>query len=95
VPRFLFQDFPLGNPLGVPYDSEMQRTTMGMALDLLETAVAPQTTVQTPFAWPGEFDWRANYMSVDETNIEALRQAGRERREKQARRRSEGRTRTT
>lgn len=95
VPRFLFQDFPLGNPLGVPYDSEMQRATLSMALDLLETAVAPQITVQTPFVWPDGSDWRENYMRVDETNIEALRQKGKERQEKQVRSKSEGRIRTT
>ncbi len=95
VPRFLFQDFPLGNPMGVPYDSEMQRATLEMAIDLLSEAVAPRTTVQTPFVWPHGSDWRENYMRVDETNIEKLRQVGRERRENQARRKSEGRIRTT
>ena len=95
MPRFLFQDFPLGNPMGVPYEGEMQHATLSMALELLETASSFQTTVQTPFIWPHGPDWRANYMRVDETNIEALRQKGKERREKQARRKSEGRIRTT
>jgi D-proline reductase (dithiol) PrdB len=95
VPRFLFQDFPLGNPCGVPYDSEMQHATMGMALDLLGSAVAPRTTVQTPFAWPDGGEWRTNYMRVDESNIQQLRRKGRERREGQARRKLEGRARTT
>lgn len=93
--RFLFQDFPLGNPCGVPYDDGMQRATVGMALDLLNAAVAPRTTVQTPFACPDGTDWRANYMRVDESNLEELRREGGERREDQARRRSEGRVRTT
>ena len=38
VARFLFSDFPLGNPCGVPYDREMQRDIVGFALDLLEGA---------------------------------------------------------
>jgi len=89
VPRFLFQDLPLGNPCGVPYDKGMQRTTVGMALDLLESARAPRTTVQTPFTWPEGALWRENYMRVDESNIAELREAGRERREHQAARKAE------
>ena len=34
VPRFLFTDFPLGNPCGAPYDVAMQSSIVGMALDL-------------------------------------------------------------
>ncbi len=73
----------------------MQRATLAMALDLLNAAVAPRTTVQTPFVWPSGADWRANYMRVDESNLGELRRKGRERREKQARRESEERVRTT
>lgn len=85
VPRFLFNDLPLGNPIGKPYDRAMQRETVAMALDLLERAWAPRTTVQTPFAWDHDA-WRVNYMRVDESNREALRLAGEQRRaEKQLR----------
>jgi hypothetical protein len=79
VPRFLFADFPLGNPIGKPWDTAMQRATTGMALDLLEQAFAPRTTVQTPFEW-GSDGWRANYMRVDETNRAELAAAGEARR---------------
>jgi D-proline reductase (dithiol) PrdB len=41
VPRFLFTDFPLGNPCGRPGDEEMQRAILGLALDLLEKAWCP------------------------------------------------------
>jgi len=61
VPRFLFVDFPLGNPCGKPGDVGMQRSIAGMALDLIESAVAPRTTVQAPFQW-GDDKWRHNYM---------------------------------
>ncbi len=64
-----------------------------MALDLLETAIAARTTVQTPFVWPGGSQWRKNYMRVDESNIEDLRRAGQKRREQQVRRRAAGRDR--
>ena len=95
VPRFLYQDFPLGNPCGVPYDEDMQRATVGMAFDLLESAITPRTTVQTPFTWPGGNRWRGNYMRIDESNIEQLRQAGDRRRRQQAMRKTEGRVRTS
>jgi len=95
VPRFLFQDFPLGNPCGVPYNHAMQRTTVGMALDVLESATAPRTTVQTPFVWPQGSAWRNNYMRVDESNAEELLRSGRERRKRRADRTAAGRDRTS
>jgi hypothetical protein len=64
VPRFVFTDFPLGNPCGKPDDAAMQRAIVGMALDLLETARHPRTTVQTPFQWDATGEWRATYMRI-------------------------------
>jgi len=92
VSRFLFTDFPLGNPCGAPYDPEMQRAIVAMAFDLLESARFPRTTVQTPFTWPTD-EWRQDYMRVDDTNIADLQRAGEERRDRQARRKAEGRVR--
>ena len=89
VPRFVFTDFPLGNPCGVPYDVEMQRAIIELGLELLETARRPRTTVQTPFAWPDD-EWRSRFMRVDESNVEELRRMGVERRERQAVRKAEG-----
>jgi hypothetical protein len=68
VPRFVFTDFPLGNPCGKPYDSLMQQAIVGIALDLLETARHPRTTVQTPFAWNISNEWRRNYMRLPTSN---------------------------
>ena len=65
VPRFVFTDFPLGNPCGKPYDVDMQRRIVGMGLDLLESARAPRTTVQTPFVWSDDHSWRDNYMRIE------------------------------
>ena len=79
VPRFLFTDFPLGNPCGAPYDVEMQRAIVGMALDLVESARFPRTTVQTPFSWPDDA-WRTRYMQIDEAKADELRRLGEERR---------------
>lgn len=83
VPRFLFTDFPLGNPCGAPYDRAMQRELLGMALTLLESTTFPRTTVQTPFVWPNDA-WRRNFMHVDEANLAELREAGMVRRAQQA-----------
>jgi D-proline reductase (dithiol) PrdB len=79
VARFLFTDFPLGNPCGKPWDREQQQTLVGLALDLLERAWQPRTTLQTPFVWENEL-WRENFMRVDETNRQALAREGEERR---------------
>jgi hypothetical protein len=83
VARFLYTDFPLGNPCGKPWDVPMQGAIAGMALDLLESARFPRTTVQTPFAWDDEA-WRASYSRVGPDNLEALRAAGERRRAAQA-----------
>lgn len=59
VPRFVFTDFPLGNPCGKPYDVAMQHAIVEIALDLLEDARHPMTTVQTPYTWDESGEWRA------------------------------------
>ena len=83
VARFVFTDFPLGNPCGKPWDAKMQHSIVGTALDLLEKAWMPRITVQTPFRWDNE-DWRLAFMRVDDSNREALARAGEERRRLQA-----------
>ena len=83
APRFLFSDFPLGNPCGAPYNVEMQTAIVGMALDLLEHARFPRTTVQTPFQWPDDA-WRLNFMRVESHSPEELRAMGEARRSQQA-----------
>jgi D-proline reductase (dithiol) PrdB len=83
VARFVFTDFPLGNPCGKPWDAAMQRSIVGTALDLLDRAWMPRTTVQTPFQW-GDDGWRDAFFRVDDSNREALARAGEERRRLQA-----------
>ncbi len=85
VARFVFTDFPLGNPCGKPWDAEMQRSIVENALTLLERAWMPRTTVQTPFYW-GNDAWRDAFMQVKDDNREALIRAGEERRRLQAQR---------
>jgi hypothetical protein len=95
VARFLFSDFPLGNPCGRPGDRGMQRAILGLALELLESARAPRTTLQTPYLWSEDESWKDAYARVDPAQAEALRRAGEKRRERQHQAREEGRTRTS
>ena len=58
VPRFVFCDFPLGNAAGKPHDKASQAQTLELALRLLESAVGPQTTLQSPQRWARDAVWR-------------------------------------
>ena len=84
VPRFLFTDFPLGNPCGRPWDKEMQRAVVDMALDLLQHAWQPRTTVQAPLVWSENETWRTTFMHVSEEKRAAYKKAGEARRTAQA-----------
>ena len=64
VPRFLFSDFPLGNAAGQPDDPVSQAFTLDLALQLLESAPAPRTTVQSPLRWSTDARWKADYGNV-------------------------------
>lgn len=64
VPRFVFSDVPLGNAAGLPWDPASRTTVLELALRVLETAVAPRTTVQSPLRWNGEADWKRHVMDV-------------------------------
>ncbi|MEW6184505.1 MAG: hypothetical protein AB1585_02050 [Thermodesulfobacteriota bacterium] len=90
VARFVFSDFPLGNPCGKPYDKAMQRSIIGTALDLLERAWMPRTTIQPSYSWETE-EWRKNFMLVDESNREVLAREGEERRRRQGAVKEKGR----
>lgn len=90
VARFLFVDFPLGNPCGKPWNENKQRDIVGGALDWLERAWAPRTTVQRPEVWDAQNDgfWRERFMQVDDSNRAALAAFGERRRVDQATRTS-------
>ncbi len=83
VPRFLFVDFPLGNPCGKPGDREMQHDIASLALEVVASAIAPRTTVQAPQRW-GHDDWRDAFLAVGDHNRDALARAGDARRAHQA-----------
>ncbi len=84
VARFLFTDFPLGNPFGKPGDKKMQRSIMDMALELLQYARQPRTTVQAPFIWSEDETWRKVFMHVSKERLEVYKKAGEARRAEQA-----------
>jgi hypothetical protein len=72
VPRFLFSDFPLGNPAGRPGDVVSQDFTLELALRLLEGAPAPRTTVQSPLRWGGDASWKLDYSNIARLSPEEL-----------------------
>lgn len=92
VPRFLFSDFPLGNPAGRPHDAASQDFTLELALRVLESAPAARTTVQSPLRWADSPEWKLDYSNVARLTREeiARRQAEWEAQLAVARRKREG-----
>lgn len=76
VPRFLFTDFPLGNPCGHPWQPDMQAAIVGQALGMLQAAQAPGAIERAPFAWKDDPGWRQRYNLVTDENRAALRALG-------------------
>ena len=72
VPRFLFSDFPLGNGAGRPHDRDSQHLTLDLALDLLEQADAPRSTVKSPLRWAADDDWKRDYSNIDRLSPEEI-----------------------
>jgi hypothetical protein len=95
VARFVFTDFPLGNPCGRPHDAQMQRAITGHALDLFESATLPRTTVQTSFVWDEDASWKARFARIDPERAAKLRAAGDARRKRQQQKKDAGEVRTT
>jgi hypothetical protein len=93
VARFLFVDFPLGNPCGKPGDKEMQLAIVRQAIGLFDTAVAARTLQRAPFSWSDDQSWRDSYARIDDSNREDLRLKGEQRRQQQAAAKAAGETR--
>jgi D-proline reductase (dithiol) PrdB len=72
VPRFLFSDFPLGNPAGRPNDPESYSFTLELALRVLEAAPASRTTVQSPLRWSDSPDWKLDYSNIERLSAEEI-----------------------
>ena len=72
VPRLLFSDFPLGNSAGKPHDGASQAFTLELGLRVLESAVGPQTTVQSPLRWSDDPSWKRDYNNIASLSAEEL-----------------------
>ena len=72
VPRFLFSDFPLGNPAGRPNDPESQALTLELALRVLEAAPGPRTTMQSPLRWSADPAWKLDYSNIARLSAEEI-----------------------
>jgi D-proline reductase (dithiol) PrdB len=72
VPRFLFSDFPLGNPAGRPHDAASREFTLDLALRVLETAPAPRTTVQSPLRWSADPSWKLDFSNIARLSPEEI-----------------------
>ena len=70
VPRFVFTNFPLGNPCGKPFDAAMQREIVEYGLRLLETAEAPAPTVVTPYVWSEDESWKRLIFTKEQPFLE-------------------------
>ena len=78
VPRFLFSDFPLGNSAGKPHDPASQELTLALALRVLESAIGPQTTMQSPLRWNADGKWKLDYNNIEQMDPEELARRRRE-----------------
>ena len=76
VARFVFSDFPLGNSCGKPFDLESQRGIFALALELLDSATAPRTTVQSPYRWAEDCAWKRDFYRLDMTPEQIARARG-------------------
>jgi D-proline reductase (dithiol) PrdB len=72
VPRFLFSDFPLGNPAGRPHDPQSQAASLEWALRLLESAPGPRTTMQSPLRWSESAAWKLDYCNIERLTADEI-----------------------
>lgn len=72
VPRFVFNDFPLGNAAGRPGDPKSQHAIFELALELLERASGPRSTIQSPFRWNPDPSWKLDYSNIDRLSNEEI-----------------------
>ena len=66
VPRFVFTDFPLGNPTGRPFNPASQRHILELGLELFEAATGPRTTIQSPYEWSADTTWKDKVLTKEQ-----------------------------
>ncbi|WP_089936835.1 hypothetical protein [Candidatus Entotheonella palauensis] len=54
------------------FDEASQRDTLGLALQTLECAPAPRTTVQSPQHWSDDATWKRDFSNIDTLSPEEL-----------------------
>ena len=64
APRLLFSDMPLGNAAGRPNDPASQLRNLHRALDLLERAPGPRTTMHSPETFSPDMRWKLDYSNI-------------------------------
>jgi len=64
VPRFVFNDFPLGNSAGKPFEPKSQMQVIELCLELLVSAQTGGTTLNNPERWAKSDDWKADFCSL-------------------------------
>ncbi|NKB54436.1 MAG: glycine reductase [Rhizobiaceae bacterium] len=72
APRFLFNDFPLGNGAGRPNDPQSQLEIARQALAMVDTASGPRTTEKSPFCWPDDPAWKIDYSNASLLTTEEI-----------------------
>lgn len=72
VPRFVFNDFPLGNAAARPHDEDSQAIIFELALKLLENAPGPRTTIQSNLRWSADPLWKLDYMNIERLSNDEL-----------------------
>ena len=73
VPRLLFNDLPLGNAAGLPHNIASQDLVAKMAVDLLNHAIEPRTTVKSSLNWSGALDWKKDYSNIDQLPADEIK----------------------
>ena len=68
--RLIHCDFPLGNPCGVPYDTDMQSHIMDLALEMLEKETEPGHVVTAPYEWPEGDEWKRLVFTEEQPFVE-------------------------
>ena len=72
APRFLFSDFPAWERGRKPDDVGSQAFTMDLALKVLESAIGPRTTVQSPLRWSDDASWKLDFSNIEQMSDEEI-----------------------
>ncbi len=90
TPRVVYNDLPLGNPVGKPGDHDMQMQTVKAALQLADTASVPGEIMMTPFRWASDDAWKKTFMRLDNRDPAELIRLGDENRAQRRANREQG-----